>query len=227
LLARLNGCIIIAIDNLHAERGDTKMASSDSTENQKDDTRTRILKAARELFAEVGYARATTRLIANRAGVNEVTLFRQFGNKKALLMACVEYINAANITSHFEDFLSGDYPKDIYRMAQRQISEMQANVELLRMLLCEVRNVPELREVLLEGGRGNQERMSHYFNRLVDTSVIREGLTPETLSIAFESLFSWSVLFENVFQENPSQMTMDELINPLVDIFVKGTRRAE
>ena len=47
--------------------------------------RDRILRAATELYAETGFRGATTRQIARRAGVNEVTLFRHFGSKTALL----------------------------------------------------------------------------------------------------------------------------------------------
>lgn len=47
--------------------------------------RDRILRAATELYAETGFRGATTRQIAQRAGVNEVTLFRHFGSKTALL----------------------------------------------------------------------------------------------------------------------------------------------
>jgi AcrR family transcriptional regulator len=47
--------------------------------------RDRILKAATELYAETGFRGTTTRQIAQLAGVNEVTLFRHFGSKTALL----------------------------------------------------------------------------------------------------------------------------------------------
>ncbi len=47
--------------------------------------RERILRAATELYAETGFRGTTTRQIAQRAGVNEVTLFRHFGSKTALL----------------------------------------------------------------------------------------------------------------------------------------------
>jgi AcrR family transcriptional regulator len=47
--------------------------------------RERILEAAREVFALHGSVGATTRRIAEAAGVNEVTLFRHFGSKEALL----------------------------------------------------------------------------------------------------------------------------------------------
>ena len=44
----------------------------------------RILAAAARVYAQYGFRGATTRLIANEAGVNEVTLFRTFGSKAEL-----------------------------------------------------------------------------------------------------------------------------------------------
>jgi AcrR family transcriptional regulator len=48
-----------------------------------------ILEAARELFAERGYAGATTREIAQRADINEVLLFRHFTSKAQLFEQAV------------------------------------------------------------------------------------------------------------------------------------------
>jgi AcrR family transcriptional regulator len=202
------------------------MSPYSNTEIQSEDTQKRILQAATQLFTEVGYQRATTRLIAEAAGVNEVTLFRHFGNKKALLMACVDAHNAAGFTATFESELSGVYATDIQRMAQRQIDDMRANVEMLRMLLCEARNLPELRQILLAGSRSNQERLSRYFQTQIESGNIRPELLAEALSIAFDSLFSSSILFEYAFQESPSpRLSIDELAGPLADLFVRGTAR--
>ncbi|HEY2025410.1 MAG TPA: helix-turn-helix domain-containing protein [Gemmatimonadaceae bacterium] len=49
--------------------------------------RARILDAAARVYAKHGFRGATTRLIAIEAGVNEVTLFRTFGSKAALMHA--------------------------------------------------------------------------------------------------------------------------------------------
>ncbi len=49
------------------------------------DTRQRILEAALEAYGQKGFRGATTRSIASLAGVNEVTIFRHFGSKRALL----------------------------------------------------------------------------------------------------------------------------------------------
>jgi AcrR family transcriptional regulator len=54
------------------------------------DVREALLKAATKVFAEAGTRGATTRRIAQEAGVNEVTLFRHFPTKDDLLHAALE-----------------------------------------------------------------------------------------------------------------------------------------
>jgi AcrR family transcriptional regulator len=49
------------------------------------EVRERLLHAARRVFEEAGSRGATTRRIATEAGVNEITLFRHFGSKSALI----------------------------------------------------------------------------------------------------------------------------------------------
>jgi AcrR family transcriptional regulator len=56
-------------------------------------TRELILDAAARVFAEVGSRGATTRRIAEEARVNEVTLFRHFGSKEALLGEALEWMS--------------------------------------------------------------------------------------------------------------------------------------
>src|SRR5919201_1813350 len=63
------------------------------------DNRSRILDAAARVYAEYGYRGSTTRRIAVAAGVNEVTLFRTFGSKAALIGEAVRS-HAAAVGSH-------------------------------------------------------------------------------------------------------------------------------
>lgn len=53
-------------------------------------SRERIVQSALKLFAVQGLTATTTKEIAERAGVNEVTLFRQFGSKQGLLLAVLK-----------------------------------------------------------------------------------------------------------------------------------------
>jgi AcrR family transcriptional regulator len=57
-------------------------------------TRESILEAAARVFAEVGTRGATTRKIAEAAGVNEVTLFRHFGSKETLLGEALAWVSS-------------------------------------------------------------------------------------------------------------------------------------
>jgi AcrR family transcriptional regulator len=52
-------------------------------------TRQQILEAAVRVYSEAGFRGATTRRIADEACVNEVTLFRIFGSKAALIAEAV------------------------------------------------------------------------------------------------------------------------------------------
>src|ERR1700736_3245002 len=55
-----------------------------------DKTRQRLLDAATETLNRRGIQAATTREIARRAGVHEVTLFRHFKSKEQLLRAILQ-----------------------------------------------------------------------------------------------------------------------------------------
>ena len=58
-------------------------------------TRARLIEATIAVVAEVGYARASTRAIAQRAGVAEGTIYRHFPDKTALFFAAALEPNAA------------------------------------------------------------------------------------------------------------------------------------
>ena len=53
------------------------------------DTRTAILNAAVQVLSQHGFRGSTTRRIAEAAEVNEVTIFRYFGSKEALLQEAI------------------------------------------------------------------------------------------------------------------------------------------
>ena len=54
------------------------------------ESKDRILAAAARVYAEYGFRGSTTRRIATAAGVNEVTLFRHFKSKEALLAQALD-----------------------------------------------------------------------------------------------------------------------------------------
>lgn len=70
------------------------------------DTREALLEAAREVFTEQGYNRATVRTIASRAGVDAAMVNHWFGGKDALFTAAVSMpVNPATL---LPQILGGD-----------------------------------------------------------------------------------------------------------------------
>ncbi|MDI3484122.1 MAG: hypothetical protein PWQ74_709 [Methanobacteriaceae archaeon] len=84
-------------------------------------TREKILKAARETFIKKGYKGATTRKIAQEAGVSEVTLFRKFKSKSNLLREILNE-NAILSSQIFNKLIKSelrDKPEEfLYRLAE-------------------------------------------------------------------------------------------------------------
>jgi hypothetical protein len=117
-----------------------------------------------------------------------VTLFRHFGSKKNLLMACVENFNAGGFSATFEAELGGDYPSDIARMARLQLENTAENLDVLRLMLSDTRNLPELQEAMRSGSSGNQALLAAYFQRQIEAGVVRRTAA-EALAWAFDSLF--------------------------------------
>ena len=65
-----------------------------------DDTRTRLIEAAGEVFAEKGFQAATVREICSRAGANLAAVNYYFGDKKRLYVEVVGYAHRG-LSAHF------------------------------------------------------------------------------------------------------------------------------
>lgn len=107
---------------------------------------TRILDAALDMIVQHGYAGATTRHIAVAAGINEVTLFRRFGNKKKLLKAVVEQ-EAENFVAAGIEY-TGNVEADLLRVVQFYSDLMQQRGRVIAMLIAEIPRQPELLEII-------------------------------------------------------------------------------
>jgi len=84
--------------------GPTGPAADRGTRRRRDPeaSRAAILQSARDVFAERGYARATIREIARRAGVTHGLVMRHFGSKEQLLLAALPG------TRHIPEIIPGD-----------------------------------------------------------------------------------------------------------------------
>ncbi len=105
-------------------------------------SREKILKSSLVLFATQGITATTTKQIAEKAGVNEVTLFRQFGSKHGLLLAVLE---EAPILNRMQAALSEIAGANDPLVAYGELGlELLGNMsELVRSLIGEASQSPD------------------------------------------------------------------------------------
>jgi AcrR family transcriptional regulator len=75
----------------------------------RDVTRARVLRAARDAFAQSGYAGTTNADIAARAGVTAAALYQYFDSKTALYMAANEDAQS-ELVARFREAVAGEPP---------------------------------------------------------------------------------------------------------------------
>ncbi len=101
------------------------------------DVRQRILDAAEGLFAERGYGAATTREIAERAGIGKRMLFYYFANKEAVYRAVLERVVAGLVAIH-ERFRTEPGPVGLADAMEGITLFAAANQPALRVLTREI-----------------------------------------------------------------------------------------
>jgi AcrR family transcriptional regulator len=192
-------------------------------EPRAEETRTRILEAAAMTFADKGYARATTRAIASAAGVNEVTLFRHFGNKRNLFAAVMQAFGGPAVITDLETKFTGEYRADLEVIGMALLKTLLEREDALRLMLCEAAHFPAVQEVMVQNPRQLFQMLAQYFEQQVERGRVRSLSSQAMVQVYAGTLFSYAVMrwiFEEAFEpELPPQ----ELIATLVELFVDGT----
>lgn len=107
------------------------------------DIRTRILEAATKVYAEVGYRGATTRRIAAEAGCNELTLFRHFGSKEALIHEAVACCGPESKLIPLPEVPVDPYA-EIREWAWQHFAQLRQHQSLIRTTIGELEEHPDL-----------------------------------------------------------------------------------
>ncbi len=109
-------------------------------------TRERILEAASEVFADRGFAGATTRAIAARAGVNVATLAWHFGDKQGLYDACLDRMYERLLAIELPEELPAERRARVEVFVQTAFRFALANRQTVRLLarhVVERRSLPD------------------------------------------------------------------------------------
>ena len=186
-------------------------------------TRQRLLDAAYRVCAERGLHGATTREIADEARVNEVTLFRHFGNKEKLIAALFERSVAAQVESLSDTEPDGDdLEGGLRRYAVRYSEMLFANEALIRTIIGESRRHPEqARQVICESVRPMRDRLVLYLETAQKAGSVRRDLVLGPAIDAFTGMLLAGMLRRTGLKQY-LDYTQDDYVTGCVDLFVRG-----
>jgi TetR/AcrR family transcriptional repressor of mexJK operon len=189
-----------------------------------EETRARILAATREIFERNGTRGTTTREVAERAGVNEATLFRHFGSKVALIGAMREVACGIEGIRNLLTGLDGvDIAADIKTLAYHGVGVMAGQRALMCIALAEDAlelGPPDFDAPEWRGPSRVLDLLTEYFAaRVVEDRIAGD---PPLLARIFMGMMFQLVVARKLWGNDP----MDHgTIDAIVDVFLNGVLR--
>ena len=144
------------------------------------DTRERIKDAAVRLFGTRGFRGATTRRIAEMAGVNEVTLFRQFGSTERLLTEALAEAASREVTGLPE--VPVDPWVEVETWCRRELGRLHAVRSVLRTSIAEFEEHPEVASCGGAMAEATAEELAGYLRRLTEAGITTAVFDPVAAS---------------------------------------------
>lgn len=188
-----------------------------------DSTEEKIVKATFKLLQKDGLEKTTTKKIAAEAGVNEVTVFRKFENKKNL----IEFIK-----NYYLDLLIAEL-NEIFEYSEDESIEEYLKIcffgilnlsdddfSILKVAMEEVRSTPDKKPLISEVTELIFDKLEEFFKSKIDSGEIKET-NPKSLAIlCFNSLFQ-SVILWKVYNINFGFET-NQYVDDLLGIMLEG-----
>jgi AcrR family transcriptional regulator len=192
------------------------------------DVREHLLEAAVKVFADAGFRGATTRRIAQEAGVNEVTLFRQFGSKEGLI---IEAVLRSVVRLQHEAVLPAE-PRDpaaeLLDWTRRHFEFVLRNHRLIKAAMADAQTHPDMACIGDQIGASTQVRLRTYLESLRDG-----GLCAPDVDVAVASNVLAGVVFADALGRDVhpqcQQYSADEAPQRYVTFFLRaiGARAAD
>ena len=188
-------------------------------------TRVRLIKAALELFAAQGVTETTTKQIAELAKVNEVTLFRHFGNKHGLLLAVISesaVFQGLRESLQQQASLTSSVYEALKNYAGDRLAKLEQIPELLLSILGEARKYPiENRQALGQGLTEANGYVAEYLAMVIEKEQLHTDLPAQKLaSLLNIMLLGYAVI--SFTTESHEWRDRDEFLENLVTLFLNN-----
>jgi AcrR family transcriptional regulator len=195
-----------------------------------------ILKAAMKTIVREGYDGATTKLIADEAGINEVTLFRKFHSKENILQAVIMQQRDNALQALTSAFLSREVHQDdkgnapriattLTELGDRLIEFMKTRMDLMILLISEGRRKPSVAKVISSIPQDMIVQLRKLFEEQMRLKKIRD-VDPQLAAVTFLGFLFYYSLMKELFNDKVIKENKG-ILDGFVDIFLNGVRIAK
>lgn len=167
-------------------------------------TKQQLLEAAVRVYAETGFRGATTRRIAEEAGVNEVTLFRLFGSKAALIEEALR-VRALSAPRDPLPERPEDPERELTHWAEQDHAFMLESAGMIRASLAEMHEHPQCADSTASHPAQSHEELTAYIKRLA-----AQGMIPS----AADAKPAAAMLMGTIFADAMGRDLMPEIFPP-------------
>lgn len=129
------------------------------------DAREQLLHAAMKVYSTSGVRGATTKRIAQEAGVNEVTLFRHFGSKDALMQEALRWKAQALFTSTLPAEPADPFA-ELLAFSQQHYDALSKHRDLIRVSMGEFAEHPEATRMACREAAAMDDALRSYLERM-------------------------------------------------------------
>lgn len=185
----------------------------------------KIIKATFGVLQREGFTKATTKKIAAEAGVNEVTIFRNFQNKKNLIEITKDYYLQIFLDKLEEvfDFDEDDEIEDYFQSNFKGLLELSdSDFSIIKVAMEEVRDIPEKKLLISNITTTIIDKLEEFFISQIEKGKIRDVdsrvLAVMCFSVTFQSIVLWKV-----YDKTPG-VEMDQYGRNFLDILYNGIK---
>lgn len=187
-------------------------------------TRQRILDAAQEVFSRDGFQGATTREIARKAGVNEVTIFRHFHTREELLHATLKQSCASlDALVQPEENWRGDLFGSLERYIREAYAHLRGKEALVRAFTSEAPILSEpTRRTLQEFMSKRKALLVARLQEAQKAGLVRTGLDLSAAADLLPDAIRSAMLRHTAFGDDPESVAGH--LKGITEIFYQGIK---
>ena len=193
---------------------------------QNENTEEKIMRATFKVVQREGLQKATTKKIAAEAGVNEVTIFRKFENKKNLIETTQKFymdtlINKLNETFDYdEDEGIEEYLKKCFNGI---LEYSEDDFKVIGVALQEVRDDPDRKLLMSTITDTIIIKLDNFFKLQLEKGVLKninsKAVALMCFSLIFQSIILWQIYGSN------TDMEADYYAEDFLNIIFNGIKR--